>query len=60
MEFVAASRAWLTYRDDFCAAVAAPSAGGTIAPVITARCDARQDAEHVTDLRTFRKDAYFA
>jgi uncharacterized protein YecT (DUF1311 family) len=59
-EFVAASRSWLRYRDEYCVAAAAPSAGGTIAPLITIQCETKEDSEHVTDLQTFLQDAFTA
>jgi uncharacterized protein YecT (DUF1311 family) len=54
--FVSATAKWLGYRNAFCATAASEFSGGTEAPVVAAQCDAKLDAEHVTDLRTLLQD----
>jgi uncharacterized protein YecT (DUF1311 family) len=54
--FVTSNAKWLAYRNAFCATAASEFSGGTEAPVVAAQCDAKLDAEHVTDLRTLLQD----
>jgi uncharacterized protein YecT (DUF1311 family) len=53
--FVRSEREWLTYRRDGCAAEASKYAGGTLAPVIDASCQAARNKTHLTDVSELLK-----
>lgn len=52
--FVAAHKAWLTYRRAYCASRSDVVQGGTLAPLVAANCAVDLNAQHLTDLRAFR------
>ncbi len=54
--FLAAARAWLTYRNADCASRSDVFEGGSQAPVIAAQCDAARNKSRLADLRAFAGD----
>jgi uncharacterized protein YecT (DUF1311 family) len=48
--FVRGEHEWLAYRRDTCAAEASKYAGGTLAGVVDASCQAARNKTHLTDL----------
>jgi uncharacterized protein YecT (DUF1311 family) len=53
--FVRGEHEWLAYRRDTCAAQASKYAGGTLAPLIDANCQASRNTTHLVDLRELLK-----
>lgn len=54
--FIAADKAWLTYRRAYCTSRADVAPGGTEAPVVTATCAVALNAQHIKDLRAFAEE----
>ena len=54
--FVRSEREWLAYRKDSCAAESSKYAGGTLAPLLDASCQAARNRTHLTDLRDLLKN----
>jgi len=48
--FVRGEREWLSYRRDSCAAESSKYAGGTLAAVVDAQCQATRNTTHLGDL----------
>lgn len=48
--FVRGEHEWLAYRRDSCAAEASKYAGGTLAPLVDAQCQAARNTTHLGDL----------
>jgi uncharacterized protein YecT (DUF1311 family) len=55
LRFIAAQKAWLNYRRADCNSVSDVFEGGTLAPLLYARCSVDRNAQRVKDLRTFHK-----
>src|SRR4051794_8599153 len=53
--FVRGEREWLAYRRDTCAAEASKYAGGTLAAVVDASCQAARNKTHLTDVSELLK-----
>ena len=53
--FVRGEREWLGYRRDTCAAEASKYAGGTLATVVDASCQAARNTTHLADLSELLK-----
>jgi uncharacterized protein YecT (DUF1311 family) len=53
--FVAAQRAWLTYRNADCASVADKYEGGTLAGVVAADCTSQRTSRHLVEIRAFER-----
>jgi len=53
--FVRGEREWLSYRRDTCAAEASKYAGGTLAAVVDATCQATRNKTHLADLSELLK-----
>ncbi len=49
--FVSSNAAWVSYRDEACAAAASPYTGGSLQPVAYANCLVAIDRSHVGELR---------
>jgi uncharacterized protein YecT (DUF1311 family) len=56
VHFVAAERSWLSYRRATCNSRSDEYAGGTLAVVIFARCEAAINKVHLADLKAFAYD----
>jgi uncharacterized protein YecT (DUF1311 family) len=53
--FVRSEHEWLAYRRDTCAAEASKYAGGTLAAVVDAACQAARNKTHLTDMTDLLK-----